>query len=1621
VTCAEYGALDAWDPLCRTFFFAEGVAMSLKKQLDVNLRIAIVQLQCHLAAFIGGRDFLAEPYVDEDILPLDYLTRSQLPTEGVRKQCRNLYLEWAQIRIQAVLDYIEEVATRDERTHKDDSTRQTTEPPKHLVIVFPEYSIPFEHLSLVRRWAVKNKHLGIVLFAGTHSLPARTQLTKSIYHDLREGIGFQQEDIEKAYSSPLPSRSILPIFYYDHRTGEIVSELRLKRILSPFELTNMGDHTFDPEQIQKDLVRVPFRLSGYGGQSESQPKLTLDFLPMICSEALQTTIHTAESTYDIAVIPSYNKSWKPFESTIEQISRNQHLVIYCNDGLYGGSQFAMPPSRRGEGWWLGHPNKGVLPKGDAVLMADVRTIHLADVSEVHNPPERCKLLKLSAVVPRNAEQGSFIVSECLRALRHQEEQCGDLNLERRRRILKDCVELRRPTPLQTLKLNRLLSLENIDSQLWSFHGDDVVYPYPKPEEKAPPSDPEEPRPPTDLLALETKLTQMCLEHIHNIESVDGLTDDQHHALSVIVQRFHERNVRNKSTIRAGSTELPDIAWTYLKDVAHKSAHESKRILTESVAEIVEQFKATSAWVFAYAPQRPLCEGLKEVPDLFPLKPILSHNGPHTPALAMQNCMAGACATTLKPVVYPTVLYRFAGVSIHDFHPVKPSSRSGVAVPLFLGNSASASENLIGVLVLESNHPFAFSHLDAEDLFVECRALAPALLFQKLLHSSHDRDILWFAPFSDWNITRVLNDLCYTLAASAPPGFGMTIWKADARYDEKLKDKQCNVAYALGAVRFDNDYLNQRTLPIWKTNDSKEPLGPASFVGSLIGAPAGTYKATDWRKDRYFQRQEKASRTELDWIFGTNISSTQGVQHAISQTQWSKENAIESSGAITFYTYEGTTALLKARLAEPPLSRLATIVGRFLEAADIVVTNVAQATLDARLQNDAITGVNMFNIVRDVLMDIFDADGCTIFARSSKEGHEPRGEASDVLKCVTTSGLNADGKEQLREKAEYSDLVSGSPHLTVRIVAGENKSDRFNVGEAVKRKGIAPRRMLESYTLSELEHRRILIQAITADTADRPNDSREGNRSDSLGVVRIIRSVRKRPFTPEDARLLESLVPILRLTFELRNFELGLSKRTNWDEMKQLFIEWYSRRWKEEALQAGAGPGHNELVKRIESRQGLFEAACRRLLVTVPNAAPWNRRAVERTLQDLYHVLDCDESVLAMIRIVDRDESGAPFLRIHSFHGYSHMQLREEGEAEPLLRIEGGIGWDCVKDKTVIYFEREDDGYTTLVSQCQKDVKSGLCFACTLPFQSKPTTAVISIEYGKNKRPSMELEQAMLLFAAGAQLCKRAAMAHRQTYCQGSQAYDVPDNATHDFLFELEKDLHTLLENDLLPPHDRKKVRLSATVFQKGRDEKERETPDLFYLPLKKANRFWRDLAKPDVRFDPSAQVSAFVERKMPREHPNTRAFTRRNLNLEEECFRFSLLGVRLDLKTGRFVVPLTVAGALAGNVVGDVDVRDLSEGSAGEVCCKVIAQILSTWGMFADRWDVIVGAWKVQFLQQGDRRKSRNVYKLRCELGGKNLIAKAPSEDAMKTRNARSRSKAKTANKGHSERSRRGK
>lgn len=296
-------------------------------------------------------------------------------------------------------------------------------------------------------------------------------------------------------------------------------------------------------------------------------------------------------------------------------------------------------------------------------------------------------------------------------------------------------------------------------------------------------------------------------------------------------------------------ELATAAMEYLNHIAERCEGDAKQILGGLVAQIVERYRAASAWVFLYSPHRTLSSALDGFDQSVQLRCVIGHNADiNAPSNSTVNTdgtntsMAAQCVADGTVLVYPHIISRFGKQNYESYLHSKKSTRSAVAVPIIFGSGALPDKsNIAGVLVVEATEPYLFSYSDGCEIFNDARALCGALLYLRQCHEGLHSSSNWFPQTIHWNVSDGLNQLCYAVASSVPhkkkqPEMGITVWWSDENGIDG------GYAYALAAIRFDPDYLCQRTLETFRRKDDQ--VTPASLVGHLLCSVPGTYLHKD---------------------------------------------------------------------------------------------------------------------------------------------------------------------------------------------------------------------------------------------------------------------------------------------------------------------------------------------------------------------------------------------------------------------------------------------------------------------------------------------------------------------------------------------------------------------------------------------------------------------------------------------------------------------------------------------------------------------------------------------------------------------------------------------------------
>ncbi len=383
------------------------------------VRVAICQIETHPAVYSSHIAYLEEPFVPpQRDCCLSHFATNGLDVTEIQRQCKEEYVSWARLRLQAILDHLSKVN------------------PAPGLVVFPELSIPIENLSAIATWS---KDTGSIVLAGTHT-PLSTTEAKNEYRQ----IGIDSGQINKLTHKG--RRSLLPMF----SLGK--PKLIPKKIFSPFEHTVVGS---------EGSKHAEFR--GYdvicGG-------IEIKLVPLICSEALAAP--QLRGPIDLIVIPSFDTKPEQFQGFCSQQVKNKRAVVYCNDGAHGGSRLCVIEDQRIENWLSASFPAG-LPSGDSYMVADVDLDVVAVEVGTARPAQALRLIELGSIVNEHSAAGnvSSTLAEIAR-LKDSAARAQELNSLLARG---DAIELQR------LRINHLYEQEKrgaSTSEWWPVIGKDCV-------------------------------------------------------------------------------------------------------------------------------------------------------------------------------------------------------------------------------------------------------------------------------------------------------------------------------------------------------------------------------------------------------------------------------------------------------------------------------------------------------------------------------------------------------------------------------------------------------------------------------------------------------------------------------------------------------------------------------------------------------------------------------------------------------------------------------------------------------------------------------------------------------------------------------------------------------------------------------------------------------------------------------------------------------------------------------------------------------------------------------------------------------------------------------------------
>jgi putative methionine-R-sulfoxide reductase with GAF domain len=524
------------------------------------------------------------------------------------------------------------------------------------------------------------------------------------------------------------------------------------------------------------------------------------------------------------------------------------------------------------------------------------------------------------------------------------------------------------------------------------------------------------------------------------------------------------------TDQPGSGEWEE-AWApvgeFWSQAAREATNRAEQRLTNQVAELRERFEATSAWLFVLEPDELLRARITQRTHKRHLELRLDGAGvvPH-----VARTKRGYCARL---------------VSIDSrYRKEIDETRSELAVPIL-----THDRDLLGVLNLESNLEGSFSPAQIDTLQAAAISLVPHLLVLAGLERCP-----WHPEEHGWDLTELFTRFCHSIAAfldldSQDDMTTCSIWYADRPKNELF-------IYATGG--YDVEYIADKTLPM------------RSFMGRVSASPRGTIWDSAPRDAPDFRELVKADQTGLTRIIAAPI--------------YSPGTSSDCGGVavINVYFFDKSNQSIRAVTRE--IGAVADALGAIIAAYRTQRQRLVDAHLYQRLLVRPQSSDSAFETIKEVLKEVFDAEGCSIFARHPE---------TRKLYLATTTGIEAssvrDSAEASGGLAEARNHQSGyydmdhdhgyTTYLANHCGVCARKNDVMSTSEQGLPRDFPSRplnKFREKFARSEMDHRRFMGIGIGL------RDEVSADREDVLGVFRLNRSSDSRPFTRCDQELLEHI-------------------------------------------------------------------------------------------------------------------------------------------------------------------------------------------------------------------------------------------------------------------------------------------------------------------------------------------------------------------------------------------------------------------------------------------------------------------------------------------------------------------
>ena len=1344
---------------------------------------------------------------------------------------------------------------------------------------------------------------------------------------------------------------------------------------------------------------------------ESEP---ITVLPLICSEVLQFPAGRSNLEYDLAVFLAYNDKAEPFDPEIQRHSKNKIPVIFCNDGKSGGSSVTIPFDDRIDFWWTDVPNRGRLPEGDCVLVTDVDLKNIAVPVNVNKVEDRFQVLALSAVVPQNDLLSEYRVAMrladlCDRATQKptmgkaSEGLSDKLTTEEAMRVLEECRDAESPTPLQMRKVLRLYDLKDIDRRLWDIHGQDIIFHETSDEiahvgatAEAHDSDTASPHPVQvdsrkrttrqleNLSGLERRQARECIDFIRTLAKSERVNADQaavlHQALTYC-QAVAEGESRGPD--RKSAQHVERAAWIFFDGVRERAVQKAVRQVTAVVADLVTRFGASSAWLFRTDSEKEAVRTSFADQDSNSvqkwLRLVITHNARFEPERLPfgnednEQSLVGHVAQTRRGALYREIVHSYKHTIPRNFRPVRGRyTGSAMAVPIFAIDDESEDNELLGVLTLESNRTAAFMSHHLAELESEVTRLVHCLIvLRKASETVRDYRLIWNPEATSWNLTDVLNEFCFSLASSVPdprqdPGFGCTVWHAD---------HMNYTAFAQGAVRFDHEYLTSMLPTVDATLLDKNVIKPQSFVGFVTsheGSPEWVWRG-DWDAAPYFVRHDKAIQMGLRTIvsapiYKTEDRSTQDAEESPAERKTAADRiASLPEGALTFYFYDDDVASRETasnQIDNLAVLRCSDILSRFLARSRRLGADIAAGLTRSRLRTEVTRLEVGFEVLRDIVMDCLDGEGCSIFLCDDSvlqaTGWPKR------LQCVSTTGIRTAADERvsgkartylpngvvyevrcseagLRTKIDRREKFAGE--RTLRCLLSDKSPVRdnlTNVGPAADEKK-SPARHIETGLLDTFEDRRFLGVGVFI------SKGKDGQRP--LGVIRVLRSALSRPFVSADGEVLQAIaksaIPLfLESLHQSHEFGSNIGAAGPHDTP----VSNTQPACTTVSPNDGKAKWLNDL-ERFESLKGKHslmtaKEGLRRVCAMPEFNDGWTRRRVVATLRDLLVGLRWYGARSAFVSIVTENAAGSEQMSACYFESLGQDSSALPPHAEPVHSADDAIRWQAHVLRNLIQFDDTHSLFTPLTAgHC--DTAAGFCLPLQLGFHGRPVDGVLAVDFSDQLKKLSPEKVNSIVYCINQAALKLVALS--AGVCGASVARVVGFRGTLHWFDECRRASgvdSTSLGNEfrfVVSGLYRDASKYHRSWPSRDDASKNKQDRGLVVLNLDNDydNEWWNsDVAMPKMKTwcrefsqrmeEKSCSLDALYSQMVDRDPRNfvsnpavdapiRRAFGRSPHECADNIRLLKQLGVKLDFEKSRFALPLRFGFYIIGYCVGEFD------------------------------------------------------------------------------------------------------